>query len=179
MITCQMLSSSAGVSFPIEVMYRFWRAMSVCSAWEKFKQYFRHQSSLHIVKFYWVDYSFKTFISITFAYCVWASTRASVVWERYVLALSVTRQEARRIRDSCERFSTCWGEKGCVLITLAIMVKNKIGKYFFNFCKWLELLLFNELEMYSVTSSETNYSSEPILFSESTTHKTEPEQLLN
>jgi len=37
----------------------------------------------------------------------------------------------------------------------------------------LELVLFNESEMYNVTSSETIYSFETILFSESTTCKTE------
>jgi len=43
----------------------------------------------------------------------------------------------------------------------------------------LELVLFNESEMYSVTSSETIYSFETILFSESTTRKTESELKIN
>lgn len=138
MITCQMLSSSAGVSFPIEVMYRFWRAMSVCSAWEKFQQYFRHQSSLHIVKFYWVDYSFKMWF-----------------YKYYLCILCVGIHKGQRcLREVCvgtvcdqTRGPTNQGfmrevfnlleEKGMRFITLAMMVKNKIGKYFLDFCKWV------------------------------------------
>lgn len=32
MITCQIVSSSAGLSLPSESKYRFWRAISVCTA---------------------------------------------------------------------------------------------------------------------------------------------------
>jgi len=52
--------------------------------------------------------------------------------------------------------------------------------HFFRFLLMtLELVLFNESEMYSVTSSETIYSFETILFSESTTRKTESELKIN
>lgn len=55
-----------------------------------------------------------------------ASMRAKVAWERKVLALSVTREAARLIRESWERFSSCnRGETGnkvrrCLLSMTAI-----------------------------------------------------------
>lgn len=45
MITCQTESSSAGVSFPSESRYRFCRAMSVCTAWNKDKELIKEQLS--------------------------------------------------------------------------------------------------------------------------------------
>lgn len=52
-------------------------------------------------------------IKLTLEYSVMASMRAKVAWERKVLALSVTREAARLIRESWERFSSCdRGETG-------------------------------------------------------------------